>query len=159
MKKLLMLFMRKRIHGAGRRTRSTSSNLADLFINAKITDGLDEWIMNKGYRDSDVSIEDLANTLNVDRQQLVHYFKYVIGTSFTQWRKHMRIEDAKILLVQTNLSCAEIGSLVGFSDKSNFRKRFEDVTGKTPSEWRNINGCRTGVQDRTSSRELQAVRE
>lgn len=159
MNKLLHLLMRMKIIGAGRRSLKTRTVLADLYVSSKITDALGQWISRKGYRETDKNIDGLAAELNVDKQQLAHYFKHVMGTSFTQWRKHLRIEEAKILLAQTDLSCAEIGCLVGFADKSNFRKRFEGVTGMTPQQWRIVNGGRTAGKDRTPSMERRFRQE
>ena len=49
----------------------------------------------------------------------------------------MRIEDAKRLLMeQPEIPVRHIGYIIGFSDKSNFRRQFKEVVGCTPSEWR-----------------------
>ena len=106
-------------------------------IDARITVALRRFIEDKGYRD-ELEVAEVADALGVSTQQLSYYFKHVMGKSFTQWRKEMRVEDAKALLRDTELSISEIAGLVGIPDKSNFRKRFTDVAGCTPKEWRRM---------------------
>jgi len=123
------------------RTRSRTALLKESEnqrrIDARITAALEKFIEDKGYRD-ELEVSEVAAGLGVSTQQLGYYFKHVLGKSFTQWRKEMRVEDAKALLRDTEMSISEIAGLVGIPDKSNFRKRFTDVAGCTPKEWRRM---------------------
>ena len=55
---------------------------------------------------------------------------------FPTVRKVLRIEDAKKLLSETDIPISNISKMVGFNDKSDFRKQFREMLGYTPSEWR-----------------------
>ena len=59
------------------------------------------------------------------------------GKNFLQWRKEIRIDEAKRLLVKDKtIPTAIIGEEVGISDKSNFKRQFREITGCTPAQWR-----------------------
>ena len=55
--------------------------------------------------------------------------------------------EAKRLLVNLDLSVAEVGYALNFSDNSYFTKFFKKHTGQTPEEFRHLNG-HTGKKDR-----------
>ena len=63
-----------------------------------------------------------------------------IRKKFLTWRKELRINDAKdLLLMHPNAPACHIGFVVGLCDKSNFRQQFREVVGCTPLEWRKRN--------------------
>ena len=96
------------------------------------------WVGAKGYCRSQ-QLEQAAESIGVGAEQLAYYFNKR-GTTFTAWRKELRIEEAKALLVnRPGLPASRIGELVGIPDRSNFNKRFKEVTGLLPSEWRRLN--------------------
>lgn len=58
------------------------------------------------------------------------------GTTFSQELLRARIDEARRLLTETDLSCAEVGLLTGFSDAAHFTTRFRRETGVTPGQYR-----------------------
>ncbi|MNJ04139.1 Arabinose operon regulatory protein [compost metagenome] len=48
----------------------------------------------------------------------------------------MKVDRAKELLDQTNLSVAKIGETLGYDNHSYFIKMFRTVAGTTPQEYR-----------------------
>jgi len=65
---------------------------------------------------------------------LFHIYK---GQSFSAFLTEKRIEMAKQLLSDLTLNIAEIARMVGYNDPSYFTRRFNQVTGLTPGEYRN----------------------
>lgn len=111
--------------------------MQEMKIDARITYGLEGWMRSMEHRNPTATIHDVASDLGVSTQQLAWYFKTVLGTSFTQWRKGVRIRDAQALMkAYPRLSTSEIGRMVGIPDRSNFTKRFEDIVGCKPSVYR-----------------------
>lgn len=109
-------------------------------IDAAITKGLEQWIKDEKYISADQELEDVADELGVSRAQLQSYFSSVVGVRFSCWRKALRIEKAKALLLERpDLPVSTIGTMVGYPDKSNFRKRFREIEECTPLEWRERN--------------------
>lgn len=51
----------------------------------------------------------------------------------------LRLEQARILLIQTNMKIREISSAVGYEDDHMFMRRFKKYTGKTPGQYRKEN--------------------
>ena len=63
-------------------------------------------------------------------------FKRSTGSSPHQYLLQRRLDRAKSLLKQRELTLAEIGASTGFADQSHFTKVFRQFTGVTPSEYR-----------------------
>ena len=104
----------------------------------RLTEALDQWVKNERYLCPDVPLEEVANELNTDVDSLHDYFLSHKGVLFRTWRVMLRIEKAKQLLeMNPKIKISELQTQVGFSDKSYFFRRFKQVTGKTPNEYRN----------------------
>ena len=103
----------------------------------RLTIALEEWVKNERYLCQDVPIEDTAKELDTDVDSLHDYFLTHKGILFRTWRVMLRIEKAKqILETNPTIKISELQTKVGFSDKSYFFRRFKQVTGKTPNEYR-----------------------
>ena len=104
----------------------------------RLTEALDQWVKNERYLCPDVPLEEVAIELNTDVDSLHDYFLSHKGVLFRTWRVMLRIEKAKQLLeMNPKIKISELQTQVGFSDKSYFFRRFKQVTGKTPNEYRN----------------------
>ena len=84
----------------------------------------------------DLSREALADTVYLTSDYLSHLFKKETGYSLTNYIIHERIEKAKLLLVQKNMSIREVAAACGFDNVSYFSKQFRSITGVTPREYR-----------------------
>jgi two-component system response regulator YesN len=61
----------------------------------------------------------------------------VLKKDFNTWRTTLRIEDAKIILLDNReLPISLVGEMVGFSDRSNFHRQFTKIAGCSPKKWR-----------------------
>lgn len=99
---------------------------------------LDDWVAQKGFCESDMTLEAVSEQLGVRRETLSSFCIRNYGMAFLSWRKELRIAEAKRLMSENkDLSFRIIGEMVGIPDRSNFRRQFIDVTGMTPSEWKN----------------------
>lgn len=58
------------------------------------------------------------------------------GTSYRAMHDDLRAERAKVLLRDSRLAIAEIGSQLGFSDDREFRRAYKRWTGEVPSQAR-----------------------
>ena len=63
-------------------------------------------------------------------------FKNSTGLSFKEYLNKVRIEESKILLLNTDFSIIDIAIAVGFEDQSYFSKVFKKYTGTTPKQFR-----------------------
>jgi len=101
---------------------------------------LKDWVNNKEFIKTGITIEQLADELNTNRTYLSFYInKYQLKT-FKEWINYLRIEEAqKLLLEYPDLPISEIGMMVGYTDKSNFGRQFSKLMKTTPQVWRNQN--------------------
>jgi len=58
------------------------------------------------------------------------------GTTFRRVRLQVVSDQARSLLSETDMSLAEIGKVLGYSDPRSFRRAFKDSTGLSPSDFR-----------------------
>ena len=98
------------------------------------------WIEDGKHREPDISMDDILDDLGLTRKELSFYCSHVLKTKFLTWRKILRINEAKeLLLKHPEMPACHIGFAVGLYDKSNFRQQFRDLVGCTPTEWRERN--------------------
>lgn len=98
---------------------------------------LHKWVEDRRYREQDISREVVASELNTSKELLNAYFNTVLNMDFNTWRTALRIEDAKIILLDSReLPINLVGEMVGFSDRSNFHRQFTKIAGCSPKKWR-----------------------
>lgn len=79
----------------------------------------------------------LAEMCYVSEAHFCRFFKSAVGKTVTRYVNEYRVEKAKVLLLKTGESIAEIGVEVGFEDPNYFSRVFRSVTGISPQEFRN----------------------
>lgn len=84
----------------------------------------------------DISLETIATYINMNSSYFSRYFKSKTGGNFVDFLTSIRIEKAKELLAETELSIDEISIRVGHVNKAYFTKVFKKVTGFNPGEFR-----------------------
>lgn len=81
------------------------------------------------------SIDSIANSLHVNGFYLSHLFKEYTGRCFTDYLAEQRINLAVELIRTTDLSLAQIGEKVGYSDPNYFSRVFKKRKGVGPREY------------------------
>lgn len=79
-----------------------------------------------------VSIQEIADTLHIDRRYLTILFREAYGKPPQAYLMQLRLEQAKIFLSQ-GYGVAEAASMAGFSDLSNFSRQYKRAYGICPS--------------------------
>lgn len=82
------------------------------------------------------SITFLANLCNYSPEYFSTKFKELLGVSPQKFIISKRLTQAKILLISTNKSIANIGKEVGYPDQMHFSKLFTNEVGISPSAYR-----------------------
>ncbi|MBR4827174.1 MAG: helix-turn-helix transcriptional regulator [Bacteroidales bacterium] len=102
----------------------------------KMTLIIEKWIHEKHWAE-DLTAQEIADELGFRKEEFCSYFRRVHGKTFLQWRKEMRINEAKrLLLKDKTIPTAIIGEAVGINDRSNFKRWFRELAGCTPAQWR-----------------------
>ncbi|MEO1764641.1 MAG: AraC family transcriptional regulator [Cyanobacteria bacterium J06629_18] len=83
----------------------------------------------------EISLESIANELGISRYYFCRLFKKSMGISPYQYLIESRIERAKELLIQPDISITDVALKVGFYSQSHFTKYFKKVVGVTPKEF------------------------
>lgn len=86
-----------------------------------------------------ITLDYLAELSGMNKYYLVHIFKRDTGKSPIDYLIHVRLEEAKSLLINSTLPIAKIAELVGFSSQSYFSKMFKRETKVNPSHFRKQN--------------------
>lgn len=85
-----------------------------------------------------IKISELATQLGLSRSHLYRIFKSCTGKSIEDYVVSVRINTARSLLQDTDLSCTSIAMSVGYSHYTTFFKMFKLNTGYTPQQYRAI---------------------
>ncbi|GIP23314.1 response regulator [Paenibacillus sp. J22TS3] len=102
---------------------------------SKILHQIYEYV-NQNYA-GEISLSELADKFHLNYSYLSTYFKQRTNENLTSYINRVRIDKAKELLRNPDLSVSHISQLTGFSDHNYFSKVFKKVTGMTPVEHRN----------------------
>lgn len=83
-----------------------------------------------------LSLEEIAQVSFVSRAQLARLFQEKAGSTVWQYVTERRLEEAKSLLQETDISIFNIARLIGFPHASYFCTRFAQLNGCSPNEFR-----------------------
>lgn len=83
-----------------------------------------------------ICLERLAAIANLSPSRFSHLFRSETGNTPAHSLKTLRLEKAKVLLLNTCLTVKQIRSLIGLIDKDHFRRQFKQVYGASPKEYR-----------------------
>ena len=92
-------------------------------------------IIKDSYCDSKLSVEDIAQHLNLTRVHVNRKLQASLGVSPSLLLKAYRMRLASSLLVANEIPVSEIASQSGFSSSSYFSSAFKDFFGQSPSEY------------------------
>ena len=88
------------------------------------------------YLNRDLSLAELASVIGISPTYFASLFKQAMGISPHQYIIQQRVERAKLMLLRTDLTIADIALQVGFSSQSHLTHQFKRVTGLTPKQVR-----------------------
>jgi AraC family transcriptional regulator len=82
--------------------------------------------------DRPISLREMAAASGLSRFHFSRVFKRQLGLSPARYVERARIEQAKALIVNAQMSLADVAQAVGFADQSHFARRFRANEGRTP---------------------------
>lgn len=97
-------------------------------------------IVRDNIDNSNFTVEQLAEKLNISRVQLYRKMKAISGINISDFIQNKRLDEAKLLLRDSDLSISEIAYATGFSSPNYFSTSFKNKFGITPKKFRNKSG-------------------
>ena len=86
--------------------------------------------------DRKIRTEDLAALVGYTEYYLTEKFKKETGQSLSSYIRYAKVERAKVLLENTELSIREISEQLAFNTVNYFIQSFRDTTGYSPAQYR-----------------------
>ncbi|MFF9645681.1 helix-turn-helix transcriptional regulator [Kitasatospora aureofaciens] len=93
-----------------------------------------------------LTIDDMAQAAVYSKFHFSREFQRVTGVSPRRFLSAIRIEAAKRLLIETDLSVTEISHRVGYSSVGTFSSRFASSVGTSPTMFRQLRGFTTSIE-------------
>lgn len=85
-----------------------------------------------------ISLADMAEKFHMNPVYFCQYFKKKKGITYVQFLNQVRVEAAKRLLREGELSSEQVSEKVGISNPNYFGRLFKKVTGMTTGEYRRL---------------------
>ena len=89
-----------------------------------------DWL--KGNFDQPLSIDALANAANMSKSSLHQHFKALTAMSPLQYQKHLRLHEARRLMLMESHDAASAGHRVGYESPSHFSREYRRLFGAPP---------------------------
>jgi signal transduction histidine kinase/DNA-binding response OmpR family regulator/ABC-type xylose transport system substrate-binding protein len=93
-------------------------------------------IVESNIANEDFSVNDIYKELGISRVQLYRKVKAVLGYNVNDYILDVRMQKAKYLLLNEDLSISEIAFKTGFSSSAYFSTVFKSKFGVTPSDYK-----------------------
>lgn len=114
-----------------------NNNAVDKKYMSKILDYL-----KNNYTRSDIGIQSASEAINISYSYMRKIFKEYMGSNFIDYLNSLRIEHAKKLLLETELTNNEIAEKVGYNNDLSFTRNFKKQEGITPGEYKKHSKCK-----------------
>jgi AraC family transcriptional regulator len=88
--------------------------------------------------DGRLTVAEMAETVGLSESWFANVFKQTTGKTPLQWQLGKRIDLAQKLLVESDLTIADIAAQLGFADQAHLTKAFRQIAGETPAAWRRM---------------------
>lgn len=111
------------------RDKTMHSKYCNVIINAKK-------YINENFNKQDICLQSVAEYVNLSPNHFSTIFSQECGTTFIEYLTQIRIEQAKKLLLNTNIKTSDIAYECGFNDSHYFSYIFKKITNITPREFR-----------------------
>ncbi|MFC0562192.1 helix-turn-helix domain-containing protein [Halalkalibacter alkalisediminis] len=81
------------------------------------------------------TLTSVSDHFDLNASYLSRLFKQSTGKSFVQYLTELKIQVAKQMLIETNLSVSEVATHVGYTERT-FSRAFKKITNTTPANYR-----------------------
>jgi len=82
----------------------------------------------------EITLESASHALGISASHLSHFFSERLHTNFRRFINAIRIEKARLLMRDPNLTLTEISDACGYTNMRTFRRAFQQEIGCLPSD-------------------------
>ena len=125
----LFLIMDALLSGSAAKRKTQNGKRTQFYTNEAIT------FISSNYS-FPITVEDMANQLNLDRSYFGKIFKDTMGQSPQEFLIRYRMSKAAELLKTTYLSVKDISIKVGYPNQLHFSRAFKNIYGLSPRSYR-----------------------
>jgi len=90
------------------------------------------------YVNDTLGLNAIAEAVGVSPSYISRYFKNQTGVAISEYVDSVRMEKARELLQEGNLTVKDVASTVGYSDQTHFTRKFKRKEGVTPQQYKNM---------------------
>lgn len=84
----------------------------------------------------DCTAADIYRLGGFSASAMIEYFKKYTGKTVNEYLRMLKMDYAKDVLRNTDISLVELSNLLGYSSLSHFSRTFKEITGSTPAAYR-----------------------
>lgn len=99
--------------------------------------------LNEHYAEA-FSMAELCERVGMSESSFSRYFRRATGNTFTSFVNQLRVHKACLLLMETDRYITNVCYDAGFNNVANFNRRFLEIKGVTPKEFRQQAKARFG---------------
>jgi AraC family transcriptional regulator len=126
---ILLAFEAGRVHAQSKGTRPPQGGLTPRQVR-RVIDYLESRMTDR------TSISEMSALVDLSRFHFIRAFKKTVGMPPHQFVVHRRIERARELLTEPQLSVSEVATRTGFNSTTQFTRSFRRIVGTTPTVFR-----------------------
>ncbi len=86
--------------------------------------------------DEPLTLDKISKGVYLNKSYISHIFKKVTGINFVHFITDVKMDRAKILLMDESRKISDVAATIGYSNAEYFSRVFKNLTGLTPSEYR-----------------------
>jgi two-component system response regulator YesN len=84
----------------------------------------------------DITLQDIASHFYLSREYISRKFKQELNENISDYIGRIRMDKAKLLLLNPHLKMVQISEMIGYNDEKYFSKVFKKIVGCSPNEYR-----------------------
>ena len=88
------------------------------------------------FHEEDFSVKKAASYVGMSGNYFISLYKEVTGQGFWDYVTSLRIRRATELLVTTDDTIGNIARAIGYKNEYHFSRKFKEITGDSPSQYR-----------------------
>lgn len=118
-------------------------------LNAKNVSRLDKVLTYlQEHKTDNITLEQVAEVAKMSPKSFCRFFKSHTGKTLVEYTNESKIGEACRLLLEDDRSISDVALDCGFQNLSNFNRRFKEIKGMTPREYRKQTNIDESVQSK-----------